>query len=216
MSDKRSGTQSSRSDRGAASSGASTELKLSPRRLAVSVLAATTGAVVASLFGVYGTVVGAALVSVVGTVAAPVFAASIRRARGQFHHPQEGTVAHDVQEGAVHAAARAREAAAHLGTAGWRRIFRWQVVVGVVAAFVLAMGLVTVIEAITGNTLSHSLGGSSQTGGGLTITGGHSRHTPTTTTPSAPASTSTPSKASSTPSNSSSPPSTASSSSPHH
>jgi hypothetical protein len=186
--------------------------------LAVSVLAATSGAVVASLFGVYGTVIGAALVSVVGTVAAPVFAASIRRARGHLDYVQEGTALHDVQEGAVHAAAQARETAAHLGAAGWRRIFRWQVAVGVVAVFVLAMGVVTAIEAISGTTLSHSLGGSSsQSSGGLTITGGRSGHTSRTTTSSTPSNaSSTPSNASSTPSKASSTPTTASSSSPHH
>jgi hypothetical protein len=184
--------------------------------LAVSVLAATSGAVVASLFGVYGTVVGAALVSVVGTLAAPVLTASFRRARGHLDHAQQGTTLHDVQEGAVNAAAQAREAAARLGAKPWHWIFRWQVAVGVVAAFVLAMGVVTGIEAITGSTLSHSLGGGSQSSGGLTITGGH-RRTSTTTAPSTQSGTSnTQSGASNTQSGASNTPTTASSSSPHH
>jgi hypothetical protein len=212
MSDNRSGSPSSRPGNGPTSTGASTAgLKLSPVQVAASALASVSAAVVASLFGVAGTIIGAAVVSVVATVASAVYAASIRRAHVQVRQLQSGTLHAAAQArqaaGQVGAMRHRRlgqlpEAEAdrpvagpgssdpkNAAAAGRRRMVRWPAAVGVVAAFAVAMGVVTLIEAITGTTLAHSLGGSKT--GGFTITGGSSRRTPRTTTPTTPASTTT-------------------------
>ena len=54
-------------------------LPLSPAQVAASALAAVSSAVVASFLGVAGTVIGAALASVVSTVSAALYSASLRR-----------------------------------------------------------------------------------------------------------------------------------------
>ncbi len=77
--------------------------QLSATQVAAGALAAVSAAVVASLFGLAGTVIGAALASVVSTVSAALYSNSIQKtnerlrrareqlARQQAHAPRTGT-----------------------------------------------------------------------------------------------------------------------------
>jgi hypothetical protein len=57
---------------------------VSGSQVAASVLASTSAAVVASVFGVAGTVIGAAVVSVVATVGTAAYGLGIRRTRARL------------------------------------------------------------------------------------------------------------------------------------
>ncbi|MGH9207404.1 MAG: hypothetical protein ACRD1G_12730, partial [Acidimicrobiales bacterium] len=59
-----------------------TGLQISAVQVAASALASLSGAIVASFFGVAGTIIGAAVVSVIATVAASLYAHSIRSTHG--------------------------------------------------------------------------------------------------------------------------------------
>ncbi|MGR6967939.1 hypothetical protein ACU610_26120 [Geodermatophilus sp. URMC 61] len=132
--------------------------QLSATQVAAGALAAVSSAVVASFFGLAGTLIGAALASVISTVSAALYSSSLqktneklRRARGQLTGRQSR-----VEETRVAPAATAdpvtKVLPAHLDPrrAPERRPRpRWaKVAVYAAAVFVIAMGIVTGIEFI--------------------------------------------------------------------
>ncbi len=251
-------------------------LTLSPIQVAASCLASVTAAIVASYFGVRGTIIGTAIVSVASTVGSALYAHSLHRGRERLHQawtqgstfpfaasdptrPSRATRAiPDSSRGAAsdtgrraagdtargQAADTGRRAVADSGRgnvgdtsagvngaaddatkvigrqlhapahrqerAGWLRHRRFPLVAGLVATFVVAMGIVTVIELATGAPLAHTIG-SSSSDSGLTINGGStSKSTPSPSTTTTPTSTTNVSPTSTTP-----PRSTPATTSPH-
>jgi hypothetical protein len=182
-------------------------VQLSATQVAAGALAAVSSAVVASFFGLAGTLIGAALASVISTVSAALYSSSLqrtnerlRRARGQLTGRQAA-----VQETEVAPAAPAAPATQVLPThldprrAPDRRARpRWtKVAVYAAAVFVMAMGIVTGIELIGQRPVSALVGGTetstTTTIGAITNASSSSEQqdgdpsTPTTPTTTAPA-----------------------------
>jgi hypothetical protein len=143
--------------------------QLSATQVAAGALAAVSSAVVASFFGLAGTLIGAALASVISTVSAALYSNSLqktndklRRARGQLIGRPSA-----VEETKVAPAAPAAPATqvlpAHLDprrAPARRSRPRWtRVAVYAAAVFVMAMGIVTGIELIGQKPVSALVGG---------------------------------------------------------
>ncbi len=154
-------------------------VQLSATQLAAGALAAVSSAVVASFFGLAGTLIGAALASVISTTSAALYSNSLqktnerlRRARSQLTGKQARIQETRVQE--TPAAAPATQVLpAHLDP---RRAPartprpRWIRVAGYAAAvFVMAMGIVTGIELLGQRPVS-SLVGDTETTKTTTLT----------------------------------------------
>ncbi|MFC0430208.1 hypothetical protein [Kutzneria buriramensis] len=180
-------------------------LDIKPTQVAAGALASVTAAVLGSKLGVAGTVAGAGMASVVGTVGTAMYERSIQAARSRVtaRIKQEEPPA-----GASHDAETVRLMVAPPGeeTTGRRR---WPLMVaGVVAAFVLGMGVLTVVELLDGHATSGT--GNRTTVGALFGQPGQSTPAPTTsnapppTSSSATTSSSTPTTTSNTPPSSSS------------
>jgi hypothetical protein len=162
-----------------ASDDESTErIQLSLAQVAASSLAAVSAAVVCSFFGVAGTVIGAAVASLLATVGSALYSYSLRRTRARIRRlHQAGAASPPVTE----VVRTAREQ-------GRRLISQLPVKVigaGAIAVFVVSIGAVTVIELGVGEPLaavfgvSHS-GSRKTTFGSLSGTGSHrSKPTPT-------------------------------------
>ncbi|HQR27970.1 MAG TPA: hypothetical protein PLP61_13100 [Nocardioides sp.] len=153
-------------------------LGLSPAQVAGSALAAVSGAVLASWLGVTGTLVGAALGSIVGTVGAATYTYSLQRG-------------HAVVRGARLPAGATRPPVEEPDRTWrdwpWRRL-----AVGAAAALVLGLAALTMVEGLVGKPVSSLTNGS---GGGTTlgrVTGGggsrDNQPSPQPTTPTAPSS----------------------------
>lgn len=134
-------------------SNAAPKFELSAVQLIAGCLAAITAAVLASFFGVAGTVIGTALGSIVGTAGTAIYSHSIRRTRARLH----GLSSHD--DG------NSRPSWMHLTRANWLTI-------GVAAAiaFVIAMAFITGVEARVHRTLASIVAGKSG-GNGTTSVG---------------------------------------------
>ena len=181
-------------------------LDLSVAQVVASAFAAVTATIGASFLGVAGTVIGAAVASVLTVVANAIYLTSLHRTRDRL----AGLV--PAQAGS-HATPwpGARDAP-------WRKIrgrpIPWRAVaVGVVAVFVVLVGLITIVEAAAGRPLTdivrnHAghgtsfLGGDSGGGGGSTspthgpsTSVGTSPHAPASSSPTATPTPSTPSAA---------------------
>ena len=138
-------------------------LGLSPAQVIASALAAATSALAASFLGVAGTIVGAVVGSIVATIGSAVYAHSLRRAHTQLRVVRLQPVtrsasahAHAVQ-GPVseHAPDPEPEMEPSGQPAGERRGRRWAALsVGVVGAAALALGGITVAEALMGHPVS--------------------------------------------------------------
>lgn len=173
-------------------------MKLSPIQVAASALAAVCAAVIASYFGVRGTVIGTALGSIVATVATALFAHSIERTNKAVRRvvpvPGAGNWLTTVRAPGQ----RRREGRGTRGSGTSRPQrppaapgVRWRLVTaGALASFALALGIVTVIELVAGRSLSSLLDG--QPSGGAQTTVGQLVHqaeghpnspVPTTTSP---------------------------------
>ncbi|WP_327416848.1 hypothetical protein [Streptomyces sp. NBC_01233] len=161
------------------------KLDLSAAQVAGSSLATVAAALLASKMGVYGTILGAGVVSVVATAGGPVIQHFFRRAGDQLRAsarpgdrqvplPREEREPADVMT-APHAAAPAGEFGEEFGEAtvhgtrvrGWKRT-----AVASGAAFVLAIGGLGTYEAMAGTSVS-SDGGTLFSGG--TRTAGQDR-----------------------------------------
>lgn len=161
-------------------------------------LAAVSGAVVASFFGVEGTLIGAALVSMLVAPAEALYTHSLasahRVARRSLHRrlgDQAGTSQEDAsEEGASQAQPQPQP-------------IRWQrVAVAAVLAFGIAVAAITVVEAVANQPLASLVGSRPRQGGstsvGVVVAGGDRSIPPatrapttSTTSPSGPAPTTT-------------------------
>jgi hypothetical protein len=156
------------------------EGQLSALQVAAGALAAVSAAVIASFFGVAGTVIGAAVASVVSTVGAAVYTESMRRTHAGLRRLVRSPQA------PVHRSAGDRPPLpAHLDprrSPPYRRWARWALVAATaVAVFGLAMVVVTTVELIGHKPVTAPVGGSNQAGGTTlgSLTGGTRRRQPT-------------------------------------
>lgn len=151
--------------------------KLRPAQVAASTLAATTGAFLAAQLGVYGTVIGVGVMSLLSTIGTELYMRSLERTKraallaareraakkspGRKPPAADGTSAN----GAADTTAADDEASAVPDDADpadaksrsrWRAgKVRWSIVaVGAAISFVLAMLIVTGIETVSGSSLS--------------------------------------------------------------
>lgn len=143
--------------------------QLSATQVAAGALAAVSSAVVASFFGLAGTLIGAALASVISTVSAALYSNSLqktnerlRQARSQLTGKQARVEETRVQE-APAAAPVTQVLPAHLDprrSPARKARPRWtRVAVYAAAVFVLAMGIVTGVELIGQRPVSALVGG---------------------------------------------------------
>src|SRR4051812_35302036 len=168
---------------------------LSAAQVAASALAAVSSAVVASFFGVAGTLIGAALASVITTVSASLYTASLKKTNQRLRKVLTGGSPRPAPESAT----ETRELPAHLDprrAPADRFRPRWgRVTVYAVSVFVVAIAIVTGIELIGQQPVSALVGNSSSSGtttlGELTNTSssssGTTPATPSSPTPTAPA-----------------------------
>jgi hypothetical protein len=159
------------------------EGQLSALQVAGGALAAVSAAVVASFFGVAGTVIGAAVASVVSTVGAAVYTESMRRTHAGLRRASSLLV-RSPQAPVNRSAGDRPPLPAHLDprrSPPRRRWRRWAMVAATgVAVFGLAMVVVTTVELIGQKPVSALVGGSDQSGGTtlgslIDATGGDSR-----------------------------------------
>ncbi|HEX3898481.1 MAG TPA: hypothetical protein VHW74_04865 [Mycobacteriales bacterium] len=156
-------------------------VQISVGQVVASSLAAVSAAVVCSFFGVAGTVIGTAIASLVATVGGALYSYSLRRTRARLRRlHRAGAAAPPLRE--------VLRTVRQQGRRTFDRVEWVAVAIGAGAVFVLAIGVVTVIEDATnlnGAPLAHH----------------HSRHRPPTPAPTfSPTSTPTTTASSSTPS----------------
>jgi hypothetical protein len=154
-------------------------------------LAAVSAAVVGSFLGVAGTLAGAAVASIVGSVGTEIYARSLNKGVKRLQTIAPAFVKAPAAVGTPEVAAAAEEnSPSHLVPEVTRgRQIRWSRVAMIAGAlFVLAMGALTVAEFVIGEPIASAVGNKS--GGGTTIshvlTGNESTARPTPTTSSTP------------------------------
>jgi hypothetical protein len=161
-------------------------LQISKTQILASSLAAASAAVLCSLFGVAGTIIGTAIASILFNVGSAVYAHSMRRTKARLRRlHQAGAASPPLAEVVKTARQQGRRV---LNQIPWRVAGA-----GAGVAFIVAIGVVTAVEAGIGEPLSalfgvsHS-GGRTTTVGSLTDHGAHRHHkakpTPTPTPPS--------------------------------
>ena len=144
-------------------------LQLSATQVAAGALASVSSAVVASFFGLAGTLIGAALASVISTVSAALYSSSLRKtneklrtARSQLTGRQSPVVETTVAPAAP-ATPATQVLPAHLDprrAPARRPRPRWtKVAVYAAAVFAIAMGVITGIELIGQKPVSALVGG---------------------------------------------------------
>jgi hypothetical protein len=166
--------------------------EISPAQVAGSALAAVSAAFVASFLGVGGTVLGAALGSVVATIGGAVYSHSFRQAGEKLGETRVVTVVTRQRNGAVDpdpadlplsdpadpvdaAEAAADETVLAEGDAPRRRLTWKGAVALAVLAFVLAIAAIEVAELVIGHPVS---GGKGTTISKLVHGGSSPKHTP--------------------------------------
>ena len=118
-------------------------------KTAAGALAAVTTAVLLSTLGAAGTVIGAAIGSVVVTVGSEVYAQGLHRSRHTVRRAQETGLRRTV------VVQEPRERNLRIGALPWRRIS-----MGAAATFVVVVLAVTAFEAVAGRSVSSYTGGS--------------------------------------------------------
>jgi hypothetical protein len=177
--------------------------QLSAVQIAAGALASVSAAVVASFFGVAGTLIGAALASVISTVSAALYTNSLSRTNEQLRRvrsqlvpvvPRSGTAERSGAAPPPAAGTRVLPAALDPRRApSARRRPRWPRVAGyAVAVFGLAMAIVTGIEIIGQQPVS-ALVGAEETSGTTTLGSLTDASTSRSSTPTTPPSTPAPS-----------------------
>src|SRR3954465_7560387 len=136
------------------------KLGLGAAQIAASALAAVTSALAASFLGVAGTIIGAAVGSVIATVGSAVYAHSLRPAASRLRdlRPQTGASASPrarVVQGPEHAPTGRPGRGPAVRRWGGRNPFARLTAV-VVGVFVVAMGAISVAEAVMGHPVSSS------------------------------------------------------------
>jgi hypothetical protein len=143
-------------------------------------LAAVCAAVVGSYLGVAGTLAGAAVASIIGSVGTEIYARSLKKGREKLATVAPTFVRAPAAVGTPEVAAATEEdSPSH--TVPPKRQIRWGRVAMIAGAvFVLAMGTLTVAELITGKSIASSVGNGTKattTVGGL-LKSGSTRSTP--------------------------------------
>jgi hypothetical protein len=167
--------------------------QLSAVQISAGALAAVSSAVVASLFGVAGTLVGAALASVISTICATLYSESLKKTNERLRAVRQNL---GTRPGGAPAQAASQPLPPVLPTSldprrspSPRRRPRWIRGAGYAAAvFGLAMGILTAVELIGQQPVSALVGGSSSSGT-TTISSLTDASTSRDSTPSAPTST---------------------------
>jgi hypothetical protein len=138
--------------------------ELSATQLVATALAAVTATVAASYLGVAGTVIGAAVVSVMSAIGNAVYAHSLRttHARLRSTSPLSRTLERPKS---------VRDRGEVAGRGPWQRV-----AFGAVALFVVLLTAVTGVEIVTGRPISDLLRG--DTGSGTTLFGNASANSP--------------------------------------
>jgi hypothetical protein len=154
-------------------------------------LAAVSAAVVGSFLGVAGTLIGAAIASLIGSVGTEIYDRSLRKGRKKLETLAPAFVKAPAAIGTPPVAAATEEdSPSHTVPEGARRQIRWgRVAVIAGALFVLAMGSLTVFELVTGKSVASQLGnstGAKTTIGGVLDGGGDPASTPTPATSATP------------------------------
>ena len=158
-----------------------TRPELSVTQIVASTLAAVTATIAASYFGVSGTVIGAALASVVTVVGNTVYSHSIRRTRERV------LSAVPVRPAAFRRlSARTAPATGTLATAAdpvlARRPFTWRkAALAAAGLFLIVAGIVTSIELVAGRPLTKVI--HDQSGSGTSLFGGSTKKSSPTPTP---------------------------------
>jgi hypothetical protein len=196
----------------------SERLNLNATQVAAGALASVTSAVVASRFGVGGTLIGAGLASVVTTTGSTLYSHVLRRtssrARGVLddlpRHGHQGLRRADAEQAnreplprddhpapppgtavATHPPRERLAAASRTGLRS-RRLLIWSVPAAAsVLVFIVALGAITGVEAMTGRPAASWVGGSSPPSGTTvgSLVSGDSAPTPGPTHSATPAST---------------------------
>lgn len=163
-------------------------------QVVTSALASVSAAVIASFFGVAGTLIGAALASVITTVSAALYGESLRRTTERLHRlrSRTGTAGPTASAAAGLPARLDPRRAPRRPPAPGRPCFS-RVALAAAAVFGLAMVLITTVELIGQRPVSAMVGAASQrstttvgelTGGGATSTG-HPTPSPAPASPGA-------------------------------
>jgi hypothetical protein len=155
-------------------------------------LAAVTVAVLGSFLGVAGTLAGAAIASVVGSVGTEIYERSLKHGAKKLQTVVAPTfVKAPAAIGTPEvAAAHEEDSPSHTVPADdHQRQIRWgRVAAAAIGVFVIAMGAITAFEFISGETVAGAVGATDSTGG-TTLLGGKSKSsdkTPVTSTSSTP------------------------------
>jgi hypothetical protein len=152
-------------------------------------LAAVCAAVIGSFLGVAGTLIGAAVASIIGSVGTEIYARSIRHGRKKLETLAPTFIKAPAAVGTPEVAAATEEDSPSHTAPPPRRQIRWARVAMIAGAlFVLAMGSLTIAELVTGKSVASTVGNSTKattTFGGLFDSGTSSSDSTPTTTPSA-------------------------------
>jgi hypothetical protein len=175
-------------------------------KLLAGALAAVSGAVVASFFGIEGTLIGAALVSLLVAPAEALYTHSLasahraarrsllRRAGEQAGASQEGTSQEGTSQEGTSQEGTSQEGTSQEGTSqegtsqAHPQPIRWQrVAVAAVVAFGLAVAAITGVEAVANQPLASLVGSRPRQGGstsvGVVVAGADRSAPPATWTP---------------------------------
>jgi len=147
-------------------------------------LAAISAAVVGSFLGVAGTLIGAAVASIIGSVGTEIYDRSLRKGRKKLETLAPAFVKAPAAIGTpAVAAATEEDSPSHTVPEGARRQIRWGHVAAIAGAlFVLAIGSLTAFELLTGKSVASTVGnstGAKTTLGGVLDGGGNPTPTPT-------------------------------------
>jgi hypothetical protein len=131
-------------------------------------LAAITVAVLGSFLGVAGTLAGAAIASVVGSVGTEIYERSLKRGAKKIQTVVAPTfIKAPAAVGTPEVAAASEEdSPSHTVAESAPRQIRWgRVAAAAISVFVIAMGAVTVFELVAGEPIAAAVGASSDTSG---------------------------------------------------
>ena len=133
-----------------------TKIQLSVIQVIAGALASVSAALVASTFGLKGTLLGAAITSIVASVGAALYSHSLHRARARIQtrfNPHTGAIERVV-----------------IRPPRTRRPIRWGKVAGAAGLlFVLAMGTITIMEVAARKPVAALVGSTSSQHGGTTV-----------------------------------------------
>lgn len=148
----------------------SSGLGLSPAQVSGSVLAAVSAAVASSWLGVAGTIIGAALFSLFGTVGSALYAQTLRHSHSAVRALRPTTSVGRVTKGTSEPTERTTagersEPADGMGLGERLRALPWRRVLAATGlVLVIALGAITAFEKVSGTSVSGLTGGDDQQG----------------------------------------------------